>query len=876
MPSRSASAIERNVLDVEPRVASTQDAGAPTSVCTVLASGVASRSEVSGSGCRPVSSAPGALPKLGGAASGSRKIEMFRSSFDFGTKAETLQRLRPSLTKSVIPRSYSFSARDWQNDPEAVCRVVSREFAGGTVIVRSSSQAEDGGLSAHAGAFVSLPDIDADDAKQVSDAIVSVLQSYGKVEGVETIDSDNQVLVQEMIKDVALSGVIFTQDMSTGAPYYVVNYDDESGTTDSITSGQYNNRTLYVLRTAVDELSSPRFRALFEAVQEIERVVSSDCLDIEIALDRDGTVILFQVRQITSHPNWNRGLSLRIDDSLQRSEEFMAARYGYRRGQVGTGTDAVLGNMPDWNPAEIIGTSPRRLALSLYRRLITDRTWRDARKTMGYHTRVGRPLMVTLSGQPFIDVRESFYSYLPADLDPEIGDKLVRAWLERLRRNPHLHDKIEFDVAITCYSFDFDTLVETLIPGVLGEAELAQFRERLHAMTAAHVCGELAGVESQFAAVDGLEARYERLMATPVEASLENLSFLLEDATENGTLPFSVLARHGFIASSLLKSLVRNGALTADDAAAFQRSIPTVASDFLRDASAFGRDELSRQEFMARYGHLRPGTYDILSLRYDQRDLSVSGDAGPAAAGVHDTVFELATDRRRAVQAEIEAHELGVSVDELFRYMRRATQGREYAKFIFSKNLSAAIELIAAWGARYNLTRKDLSHIDIGDILDCMCQPEGRSLESSLRAHRSCGRKAYQVATAVKLPYLISSMSDLRIVPLAVDSPNFVTRKNIEGAVAVVAGSDKEPVDIEGKIVVVESADPGFDWIFSKSIKGLITRFGGANSHMAIRCAEFDLPAAIGCGEQIFSRVSSSHKVELLCGQGRIRFEGEH
>ena len=37
-------------------------------------------------------------------------------------------------------------------------------------------------------------------------------------------------------------------------------------------------------------------------------------------------------------------------------------------------------------------------------------------------------------------------------------------------------------------------------------------------------------------------------------------------------------------------------------------------------------------------------------------------------------------------------------------------------------------------------------------------------------------------------------------------------------------------------IVLIENADPGYDWIFSKNIKGLITKNGGINSHMSIRC----------------------------------------
>ena len=71
-------------------------------------------------------------------------------------------------------------------------------------------------------------------------------------------------------------------------------------------------------------------------------------------------------------------------------------------------------------------------------------------------------------------------------------------------------------------------------------------------------------------------------------------------------------------------------------------------------------------------------------------------------------------------------------------------------------------------------------------------------------------------------------------------------------------------------IVIIERADPGFDWIFGYNIGGLITQYGGAASHMAIRCAEFGIPAAIGCGEKIYSHVSGLNYIEIDCKNGKI------
>jgi len=46
--------------------------------------------------------------------------------------------------------------------------------------------------------------------------------------------------------------------------------------------------------------------------------------------------------------------------------------------------------------------------------------------------------------------------------------------------------------------------------------------------------------------------------------------------------------------------------------------------------------------------------------------------------------------------------------------------------------------------------------------------------------------------------------------------------------------------------------------------------YGGANSHMAIRSAEFGLPAAIGIGEARYKELVDASLVELNCRQRRL------
>ena len=111
--------------------------------------------------------------------------------------------------------------------------------------------------------------------------------------------------------------------------------------------------------------------------------------------------------------------------------------------------------MPDWNPVEIIGYQPNQLSYSIYKKIITDKSWSIARKNMGYKN-VGKPLMYKFAGKPYIDTRLSFNSMIPDTINENLTKKLVSYWSDTLIKKPYLHDKIEFE--ITDGSFDASIL----------------------------------------------------------------------------------------------------------------------------------------------------------------------------------------------------------------------------------------------------------------------------------------------------------------------------------------------------------------------------------------------------------------------------------
>ena len=112
------------------------------------------------------------------------------------------------------------------------------------------------------------------------------------------------------------------------------------------------------------------------------------------------------------------------------------------------GHTTCFGVMTDWNPAEILGIRPKKLAISLYKELITDSIWAHQRYDYGYRNLTMHPLMVSFCGVPYIDTRITFNSFIPQNLNEKIAEKLVDFYQNKLAEYPKYHDKVEFEIVI--------------------------------------------------------------------------------------------------------------------------------------------------------------------------------------------------------------------------------------------------------------------------------------------------------------------------------------------------------------------------------------------------------------------------------------------
>ncbi|MCK0168415.1 PEP-utilizing enzyme [Jannaschia sp. S6380] len=771
------------------------------------------------------------------------------------TKSETLQNLAPLLRTARILPQERVTQNEWQTDgPGAVTRVLDRFGAKAALIVRSSALGEDAADASQAGAYASILDVCGKGALEA--AIAEVFASFGA-----GLSDGDAVMVQPMLADVLLSGVAFTHDPTTAAPYRVVSLQRGADTT-AVTAGKDGVETHVIApgAAAVPEEIAP----VLALLEELEALIPDRPLDIEYAIcaGADGTVpYLLQARPLVlsgARAAMDVGEHGAVLDRIAARVAEAQRPHPYLRG-----SSTVFGNMPDWNPAEIIGTRPRPLALSLYRNLVTDATWAYQRHNYGYRNLRSFPLVQSFAGQPYVDVRLSFNSFIPADLDDAIADRLVDHYVDRLIRAPALHDKIEFEIVHSCYTLDLPDRIGALGDAGLDAKDRKAVLKSLRRLTNTVIHRKTGLWRTDARKIDTLRARHERITTSDLGPQ-ERIYWLLEDCRRYGTLPFAGLARAGFMAVQLLRSLVATGVFSEDDYQRFMHSIDTVSSQFARDVA-----ELDRPGFLARYGHLRPGTYDIRSPRYDEMpDRYLGAEAQPGETAARAPEFGLSLRQMRQIRDLLGAHRLSLGVVELMEFLHAGIEMREYAKFVFTRNLSDALAIFSEWGRTLGFSEDDLSYAHIGVVADLAARTDD---PADVISHSIAeGRRRFAETERVWLPSLITAPSDVHAFRISEAEPNFVTQNAVTGPVVTLAENGARPADLAGAIVLIPSADPGYDWLFSHRIGGLVTAYGGVNSHMAIRAGELQLPAVIGAGEALFKRWSSARRLRLDCAGHRV------
>ena len=779
----------------------------------------------------------------------------------FTSKANTLKFLQEKITKSKIEQIFDFTTEEWQKNELNILNNIVTLFNGSLVIIRSSAVGEDTIEKSKAGNFTSVLNVNSKSRAKLKKSIEIVINSYKKN---GSPNRNNQILVQKQTANVITSGVLFTRTPDIGAPYYVINFEDGKDT-DSVTKGLVGNTIKIFRKISLKDVPN-KWKNLVLSVIEIEQILGVNLLDIEFAITNNN-IVIFQVRPLTTVRKF------RINDMekkvLQLIKKNRKKYCTLSRSSKVSRNQLIFSDMTDWNPAEIIGNKPHSLDYSLYDYLVMKKSWLDGRLMLGYQKIDTPKLMRKFGNKPYVDVEISFNSLIPQNCDKNLSKKLTKFFLRKFIENPFLHDKAEFDILFTCYDTSLDLRLKELNNFGFTKNEIKNLKESLREFTN-NLIRDFPKLSDRF------NQSYEKLTRNRARYVLELANSqknyddyltasqkLLFDCKKYGVIPFSAIARIAFVGTALLRGLKFNSILKPEIFDDFLASITTPLSEFKEEMGKFVDGNISRKYFMEKYGHLRPGTYDITIPTYNENH-----DYLKNVRFLTKKSKNVSKINEKRINKILEKHQLQFQEISFLEFVRQSITKREKLKFEFTKNLSQALEYIAIAGEKLGFSREEMSDLEFNDIMQFSTKNKQR-LVSLWKSKTTKQNTIREFNEYFLLPSIIFSEDDFQVIRYYITKPNYITKKQITENVLVLNPKSKIP-DIENKIVIIENADPGYDWIFTKNPAGLITEYGGVASHMAIRCAEIGLPAAIGCGEILYDKLIQSSKVRLDCTNEQI------
>ena len=754
----------------------------------------------------------------------------------FYSKALTLKKLK--CKNASIPKFIVIRTQDFFNKKEIILKRIVRTFSKNNfLIVRSSSSDEDTSSKSNAGKFESVAMVK-NKENNIDRAICKVISSYKKNK------KNSIVFVQKMISDCNFSGVITTCNLSNQAPYYVINYFDGKDTS-ATTAGKANTKNYFQFKYN-NKLGDKKFIKIIELAQELEKKFKNNYLDIEFGV-KNKKVYLFQVRPIVFKKKNLFDKKLFENSLIRLRNKIIKLK---ERNHNLFGNTSYFGVMPDWNPAEMIGIKPKALAFSLYQELITDFIWAKNREKYGFNDLTSNHLMSIFLGTPFIDIRVDFNSWLPKNLKNNTKEKLVNYYLNIFKDNNDFHDKIEFKILLTCFNAETEDKLKAIKNSILNLKEKKLIKNELKKIT----INSIQKINHDINKIKILKQKQEVIKKSKIY-SIDKIYWLIEDCKRYGTEPFAGLARSGFISVELLNAMVNKKIIEKNERDLFFQNIKSITTEILND------NNLSKKKFCEKYGHLRPSTYDILSKNYRENYDYLFKNNSNNFSKIKIKKFEFSPKSKIKINIFLKTLDKKITLRKLMDFLIKGIQYREYSKFVFTKSIDYIFDEIKYLSKRNNINIKKLSHINIKVIKELYYNLNNKNVKDILEKNIKENFEDYKFNKFIELPQIIIKPNDVFYFTEKTGKPNFFGNRMIESKIYFLNNNNFK--SLNNKIICIRGADPGYDFIFNHKISGLITEYGGANSHMSIRCSELNIPAAIGVGSINFNEIIKSKKVNL-------------
>jgi glutamine kinase len=766
-------------------------------------------------------------------------------SIKLKNKAKNIDILKKIFFKNnkiVIPNYFYFQIKQIKFDKDKLINKIYIFNKKKEIILRSSALNEDQSNYSLAGKYDSIVLKKNSEKKFILKKFNSFVKQFE--------NQKDLIIIQEKISDVDYSGVLFSKDINHNSPYYLINYDS-TGKTNLITSGAQNPKEKNLIIYKNKKNLKNKFYDLIEATKAIEKKVENDRLDIEFAIKKNKTY-LFQLRPLHSKKNRSdiKYLLSDFDNYLLNIKKKLIKLK--TKNPLLSGKTTFFSNMADWNPAEMIGDKPKHLAVSLYKELITNEVWCEQRELYGYQNVYPNILMFTFAGSPYIDLRTDINSFIPYGLNKKEKEIIINKYLDKIKKNPEKHDKIEFELIETCYSFNSKKRLLSLFKKELANKYLKIIKKQTVNILKTNF------VEREKSKLQIFENNLKIISKKKI-SDIQKIFYLTKILKRFGTLPFSGIARCAFISQRILLDLKALNLISESEFKNFFSSIKSITTIFNDKLNNVFKGNIKKGEFINIYGHLRPSTYDINSLNYNEG---------------FSNYFKGNFKYKKTKQSKIKFNNI-LKLNKLFnkdfnfsfikfaKFAQQSIFQRENSKLIFSKGINLIFECLIRLGEEVKINRKDLAFVDFNKILNYYSSLEIFKLKKTLKADISKNKYEYEIMKKIKLPDIIINENDIFEFYENKSKPNFITLNKIVGETIVLKKNNLDK--IKNKILIIKNADPGYDFIFNHNIKGLITQYGGANSHMAIRCLEYNIPAAIGVGGHMYENIIKSKEVLINC-----------
>ncbi|MFL2675144.1 MAG: PEP-utilizing enzyme [Alphaproteobacteria bacterium] len=749
-----------------------------------------------------------------------------------------IKNLNRSKKSFLVPKFLVFDVEMFEKNSDLVFKKVKTSFKSEKVAIRSSSSNEDN-FSSNAGKYHSELNVNVK-KKSIISATKKVINSYEPINRIK-----EKFFIQRMITDSKLNGVIFTREQNNGFPFTTINFT-LGNKTNLITSGEQNGFVFKYINSYEPKTKKFGIDKIHYFIKKLKKCIRFNNLDIEFSISASGKINLLQVRELNVKKNNEDSKVLLSYKLLEKKLNKILNDNSFLKGK-----STIYSTMTDWNPAEIIGTKPNNLSYSLYSELITDYVWSKSRAYFNYCDLGETPLMYNFLGTPFIDLRADFNSFLPNNLNENLKNKLVNFYLNKYKKKPDFYfDKVESELIIANVDFSTNKKIK-IFKKNFNKNEIKIFIKELEKITNNSFEILKKSIE-KYKKIEVLLNRIKYSKGNPINKIYNYINI----CKNYGTFPFANIARCAFISMNFLNSMVEDNIFTKNEKKLYLNSLRTTTSRMLNELN-----KKSKKAFLKKFGHLRPSTYDINSLSYNENYNSYFNKTNTNNL-VKNKKFKFSSVQKEKIHKRLENLNLLITTDSFIKFLEQSIIHRENSKFFFTKSIELIFCEIKEIGRKFNIPKNDLCYIDIKVIKNLYNNFTVSEVKKTLNENIKENKLNFNFNKNLPLPNNIINKEDIYSIFETDQKPSFIGEKNIRGDVFPLYKKNFSK-KMNNKIVCIKSADPGYDFIFTKNIKGLITEYGGPNSHMCIRCSELGIPAVIGVGSNTYEKVINSKQITL-------------